>query len=200
MTSDGPDEAPVPATIEEQNALPRFVGIASSAGGLEAVSLLAQNLPQSANAVYVVAQHMSPTHKSVLSTLIARETRLQVRELDAETTPEPDTIYVTPPNSDVTLEQGKLRLRNPAGHPAAPKPSADRLFKSLAAECGERCVGIVLPPTGPVVARKSLPWPDRPMPFSLSWTRPRRVCKNTGPFWNANWKPWVFDSINKNRT
>ncbi|WP_299376598.1 chemotaxis protein CheB [uncultured Tateyamaria sp.] len=148
MTSDGPDEAPVPATTEEQNALPRFVGIASSAGGLEAVSLLAQNLPQTANAVYVVAQHMSPTHKSVLSTLIARETRLQVRELDAETTPEPDTIYVTPPNSDVTLEQGKLRLRNPAGHPAAPKPSADRLFKSLAAECGERCVGIVLSGTG----------------------------------------------------
>ena len=37
-----------------------FVGIGSSAGGLEAVSLLAQNLPTQANAVYILAQHMSP--------------------------------------------------------------------------------------------------------------------------------------------
>ncbi len=126
----------------------RMIGIAASAGGLEALSLLAQNLPQFANAIYVVAQHMSPTHKSVLSTLIARETKLQVREIQAETIPEADTIYVTPPNSDVTFENGMLRLRKPSGHAASPKPSADRLFKSLAAECGERCMGIVLSGTG----------------------------------------------------
>ena len=128
--------------------LPRFIGIAASAGGLEALSLLAQNLPKFANAVYVVAQHMSPTHKSVLSTLIARETELQVRELEQETVPEVDTIYITPPNTDVTLENGVLRLRNPSGHVASPKPSADRLFKSIADECGDKCMGIVLSGTG----------------------------------------------------
>ena len=127
---------------------PRMIGIASSAGGLEAISLLVQNLPQNANAVYVVAQHMSPTHKSVLSTLIARETRLQVQELETETRPEPDTIYVTPPNTDVTYLNGTLWLRHPSGHAASPKPSADRLFKCLAAECGEHCMGIVLSGTG----------------------------------------------------
>lgn len=127
---------------------PRVIGIAASAGGLEALSILAQNLPQLANAVYVVAQHMSPTHNSILSTLIARETKLKVRELEAETEPEIDTIYVTPPNTDVTLENGMLRLRKPSGHAASPKPSADRLFKSIAAECGDRGLGIVLSGTG----------------------------------------------------
>ena len=142
-------EAPAPQTTDAGNdALPRVIGIAASAGGLEALSLLAQNLPKFANAIYVVAQHMSPTHKSVLSTLIARETQLQVRELEPETVPEVDTIYITPPNTDVTLENGLLRLRNPAGHAASPKPSADRLFKSIAAECGERSMGIVLSGTG----------------------------------------------------
>ncbi|WP_264211953.1 chemotaxis protein CheB [Leisingera thetidis] len=126
----------------------RVVGIAASAGGLEAVSLLVQNLPRSAKAIYVIAQHMSPTHKSVLTSLIARETTLPVVELGRETDPEPGTIYITPPDNDVVYENGKLRLRNPAGHHATPKPSADRLFKSLAEECGESCVGIVLSGTG----------------------------------------------------
>lgn len=126
----------------------RVVGIAASAGGLEAVSLLVQKLPRSAPAIYIIAQHMSPTHKSVLTSLIVSETTLPVVELEAEVTPEAGTIYVTPPNTDVVFEGGKLRLRNPAGHPATPKPSADRLFKSMAEECGEDCVGIVLSGTG----------------------------------------------------
>ncbi|QQA43501.1 chemotaxis protein CheB [Pelagovum pacificum] len=126
----------------------RFVGIAASAGGLEAASLLVQNLPREAHAVYVIAQHMSPTHKSLLTTLISHETRLPGVELSDDTDPAPDTIYVTPPNTDVTLENGRLRLRNPSGHPATPKPSADRLFKSLASDCGENCVGVVLSGTG----------------------------------------------------
>ncbi|WP_299149607.1 chemotaxis protein CheB [uncultured Tateyamaria sp.] len=149
MTSDTLDTSPDDASAAAPRpARPRVVGIAASAGGLEAVSLLAQNLPQNAGAIYVIAQHMSPTHKSVLSTLIARETRLPVHELEAETKPELDAIYVTPPNTDVIYENGVLRLRQPSGHAASPKPSADRLFKSLAEECGEACMGIVLSGTG----------------------------------------------------
>ena len=127
-----------------------FVGIAASAGGLEASSALVKNLPKQAKAVYVIAQHMSPTHKSLLTSLISRETELPVQELspDAEIIPEVDTIYITPPNSDVTFENGKLGLSDPSGHPATPKPSADRLFKSLAREFGDRSVGIVLSGTG----------------------------------------------------
>ncbi|MEO1364130.1 MAG: chemotaxis protein CheB, partial [Pseudomonadota bacterium] len=136
-----------PETSDAQSK-PYIVGIAASAGGLEAVSLLAQNLPKKVGAVYVVALHMSPTHKSVLSTLISRETKLPVHELSGEVVPEADAIYVTPPNTDVVYEMGKLRLRNPSGHPATPKPSADRLFKSLAEVCGEHCVGVVLSGTG----------------------------------------------------
>lgn len=125
-----------------------YVGIAASAGGLEATSLLVQNLPTSANAVYIMAQHMSPTHESLLTSLISRETKLPVVELKGEVTPEPDTIYITPPNSDVMVHNGKISLHEPSGHAATPKPSADRLFKSVAADCGERCVGIVLSGTG----------------------------------------------------
>ncbi len=127
---------------------PFYVGIAASAGGLEAVSLLAQNLPKKANSIYIIAQHMSPTHKSLLTTLISRETQLDVEELSSPMTPTPDTIYVTPPNKDVLVEGGMLVLKDPIGHPATPKPSADRLFDSLAKDQAEKSVAIILSGTG----------------------------------------------------
>ncbi|APX11136.1 chemotaxis protein CheB [Tateyamaria omphalii] len=151
MSADTPEQPAAPSdnTTDTGTIEPlRVIGIAASAGGLEAVSLLVQNLPQDANAVYVIAQHMSPTHKSVLSTLISRDISLPVLELGPETELERGYIYVTPPNADVVLESGILRLRNPSGHAASPKPSADRLFKSLANEQGENCMGIVLSGTG----------------------------------------------------
>ena len=126
-----------------------IVGIGASAGGLEAISTLITNLPKNMSAAYVIAQHMSPTHKSLLAVLVARETKLAVVELGkTPEQPKEDTIYVTPPNSDVILQDGMLRLVEPSGHPAVPKPSADRLLNSIADECGSACVGIVLSGTG----------------------------------------------------
>jgi len=132
-----------------QATLPVMIGIAASAGGLEAITQLVKNLPAQAKASYVIAQYMSPTHKSLLCALIGRETELPVIELTQEDrVPLPDTIYITPPNCDVILDGGKLGLRDSGGPPGTPQPVADRLFKSLADECGDRCVGVVLSGTG----------------------------------------------------
>ena len=136
----------MPDTLSEQKNV--IVALAASAGGLEAISGLLQSLPKTSPAIYVVAQHMSPSHKSLLTTLLARETQLDVIEIEGTTDPKPDTIYITPPNSDVIVEGGQLKLVPPSGHPASPKPSGDRLFKSLAEDQGENCVGIVLSGTG----------------------------------------------------
>lgn len=136
------------ASSDRANEALFYVGIGASAGGLEAFSTMVQNLSSDANAVYILAQHMSPTHKSLLTTLISRETLLPVEEIEDETVPKANTIFITPPNKDVVLKDGKLRLLPPSGHPASPKPSADRLFQSLAEEKGEQCVGVVLSGTG----------------------------------------------------
>ncbi|GLP86034.1 CheR family methyltransferase [Tritonibacter mobilis] len=131
--------------------IPFMVGIAASAGGLEALSELVQELGEQNSASYVIAQHMSPTHKSMLSALIARETRLPVKELTAEEDiwPEVNTIYVVMPGQDVVIAKGgKLGLREPDGQRGRPKPLADRLFKTMAEEYGENCAAIVLSGTG----------------------------------------------------
>lgn len=126
----------------------RIVAIAASAGGLEATSALSHCLPTGQNCCYVIAQHMSSSHKSMLVPLLSRETTLEVVELDSQTMPRADVIYIPPPGFDVVYTNGFFELCEPAGHPASPKPSADRLFASLAENIGENAIGIVLSGTG----------------------------------------------------
>ena len=57
------------------------VGVGSSAGGLEALSELANSLPLDLNAAFVVVQHMSPQHKSLMTALLSRETKMPVYDV-----------------------------------------------------------------------------------------------------------------------
>ena len=124
-----------------------LVGIGSSAGGLEALSQFVSMAPINANIAYIVAQHMSPHHKSMMTDLLSRQTKLPVMGIKAGLKPEPDTIYVTPPNTDVFIKNGRLQLRKPLAE-FSPKPSVDYLFLSMAEELGEKAIGVVLSGTG----------------------------------------------------
>lgn len=125
-----------------------IVGITASAGGLEAVTQFLKHLPKSDKISYLLAQHMAPSHKSMLAVLLSRETDLDVVELKEDTVPAAGTIYLAPPNSDIIFIDGQARLTAPSDKIAVPKPSGDRLLKSLALALGERSVGIVLSGTG----------------------------------------------------
>ncbi|QPH53871.1 chemotaxis protein CheR [Pontivivens ytuae] len=125
-----------------------WVGIGASAGGLEALSVLAKNLPAQANATYIVVQHMAPQHKSLLRDLVSRETHLTVVEISSGVVPKPDHIYITPPNSNLSIANGRLELLPPDQTPSAPKPSIDGFFIDLADEIGPRAIGVILSGTG----------------------------------------------------
>ncbi|MEM7212064.1 MAG: chemotaxis protein CheB [Pseudomonadota bacterium] len=124
------------------------IGIGASAGGLEAIRALLKSVPEEVPASYVVVQHVSPTHRSMLASLIDRETHLDVHELSDDTSPRTNHVYVVPPNNDVLYRDGKLALVPPAKEIATPKPSVDRFFKSMAEELEDHAVGIVLSGTG----------------------------------------------------
>ncbi len=125
----------------------RIVGIGASAGGLEALRELMESLPDSDVLTYVIAQHVSPTHVSMLMNLLAPLTSLKVQDLVDKQSPEPGNVYITPPNSDVVLDKGLFRLTEP--HQAiGPKPSVNHFFHSLAEELGEQAIGIILSGTG----------------------------------------------------
>jgi two-component system CheB/CheR fusion protein len=133
-----------PAKADER---PFIVGIGASAGGLEALSMLLPSLPKNLGLTYVVVQHLSPTYRSMMAQLLGRETTMPVRDIEDGTSPEPNTVYITPPNRNLTLVAGHFRLVEPAKE-SMPKPSVNRFFASLAEEVGESTIGIILSGTG----------------------------------------------------
>ncbi len=125
----------------------RLVGIGASAGGLEALRELMEALPESEALSYVIAQHVSPTHSSMLLNLLAPLTALTVENLGEPSAPKPGVVYITPPNRDVVLKNGLLCLTEPL-QAIGPKPSVNHFFHSLARELKELAIGIILSGTG----------------------------------------------------
>jgi len=90
---------------------------------------------------------MSPTHRSLMAEILARETRLPVQELTDGELPRPDVIYIIPPGHNLVFKADRFLLTTPSPE-IAPKPSINILFQSMAEEFEERAVGIILSGTG----------------------------------------------------
>jgi len=136
--------APVTLAAEHRNFI---VGIGASAGGLEALSELIRSLPDDLGVPYIVVQHLSPTHRSMMVPLLARETSMLVKDAEDGETPLSNVIYVTPANWNIIIKDGLMRLLVP-GKTVLPKPSATALFNSMAEEKGEDAIGVILSGTG----------------------------------------------------
>ena len=123
------------------------VGIGASAGGLEALRGLLSMLPSDGNVAYIIAQHLAPTHRSLLIELLKTHTRMEVVEAKNRQELEREKIYVTPPGRNVTVSGARLKLTKTTGL-VGPKPSVDQLFTSIAEDRRDRAVGIILSGTG----------------------------------------------------
>jgi len=126
---------------------PYLVGIGASAGGLEALSTLIAVLPADLGISYVVLQHLSPTHRSMMAQLLGRETAMAVVEAKDGMRPEPDTIYVAPASSNVILKDNHLVLIE-GSREVTPRPSANIFLTSLAEDKTEDAIGVILSGTG----------------------------------------------------
>ncbi|MBX9891727.1 MAG: PAS domain S-box protein [Chitinophagaceae bacterium] len=125
-----------------------IIGIGASAGGLEALQDFLSNLPTNlSNVAIIIAQHMSPTHKSMLVQLLSRETRLQVSEALHGEVIEENKVYITPPDKDIAIVGDAIELRKTI-MPTGPKPCVDVLFNSMASSIGTRSIGVILSGTG----------------------------------------------------
>lgn len=123
------------------------IGIGSSAGGLEALQVMLAKLKNIPNCAYIIAQHLSPTHKSMMVELLGRVTNIPVVEVKNGMVIKAQTVYMTPENSDVYLSNGKIYLKN-IEQTFGPKPSVNYFFNSLATSYGTRSIGIILSGTG----------------------------------------------------
>ncbi|MDO9074615.1 MAG: chemotaxis protein CheB [Rubrivivax sp.] len=137
-TPGGADSLPVRAPVGT-----RIVGLGASAGGLAALEQFLAQVPASSGLAYVVVQHLDPTHGTMLSELLQRVTAMPVREAVQGQRVAPDSVYVIPPNQELTVQGGALQL-GPAAKPRGQRLAIDLLFSSLARDQGERAIGVVL--------------------------------------------------------
>ncbi|WOD37348.1 CheR family methyltransferase [Nodosilinea sp. E11] len=127
----------------ETNALFPVVGIAASAGGLEAFTDLICHLPIDTGMAFVLIQHLSPDHESLLSEILGRVTTMPVGQVQDQMAVEPNQIYVIPPNTQMTLVDGNFRLAARQKVQGKYMPG-DVFFESLAANLGNKAIAVVL--------------------------------------------------------
>lgn len=138
---DAPHEDSLPAARREAGF--PIVGIGCSAGGLEALeALLSQVIPGSGMA-FVVVQHLDPLRESSLPALLQRITPLPVLEAADGMVLKAEHVYVLPPAKEITLEQGRLCLREPVQLHGLRLP-IDLFLQSLAQQLHERAIAILL--------------------------------------------------------
>jgi len=125
-----------------------IVAIASSAGGLAALTSMLSALPSDFPAAVLVVQHLDPRHRSLMAEILSRRTALQVIQAVGGEPIEAGTVYVAPPdhhllaNANRTLELAQTELVHFV------RPSADLLFESVAASFKHRAIAVVLTGTG----------------------------------------------------
>ena len=121
----------------------RTLGIGASAGGLAPLEEFLARIPPRSHMAYVVVQHLDPTHKALLPELLQRITPMPVQEATQGMPIEPDSVYVIPPNTELSVVNGSLHLAKPM-EPRGMRLPIDVLFSSLAIAQGEQAIGVVL--------------------------------------------------------
>jgi two-component system CheB/CheR fusion protein len=126
-----------------------IVGIGASAGGLAAFEAFFSGMPadKDPGMAFVLVQHLAPDHKSILTDLIRRYTRMQVFEVVDGVEVQPNCAYIIPPNFDMAFLNGTLQLLEPSS-PRGQRLPIDFFFRSLAQDQHELAICIVLSGTG----------------------------------------------------
>ncbi|BAH75334.1 putative chemotaxis CheB/CheR fusion protein [Solidesulfovibrio magneticus RS-1] len=126
-----------------------IIGIGASAGGLAAFEAFFSGMPTDTDPgmAFVLVQHLAPDHKSILTDLIQRYTRMKVFEVVDGMVVKPNCTYIIPPNRDMAFIDGALQLLEPSA-PRGQRLPIDFFFRSLAQDQGDKAIGIVLSGTG----------------------------------------------------
>lgn len=123
------------------------VALGASAGGLEAFEEFFHHMPPDSGIAFVLVSHLDPGHASMLTEILQRVTTMKVLEAKNGMNVEPDSVYVIPPNRDMTIVRRTLKLGIPAV-PRGQRMPIDLFFRSLAKDQGEAAIGIILSGTG----------------------------------------------------
>ncbi|MBF0563832.1 MAG: PAS domain-containing protein [Nitrospirae bacterium] len=144
MASGGADCGNSPSL--EREIIP-VVAIGASAGGLEALEGFFSNLTDNHNISFIIIQHLSPVHKSIMSSILEKYTPMNIQEIEDGMEIRAGAVYINPPDKYVAIAKGVLHLMPTVKSHGINLP-IDYFFSSLAQEVGEKAVCIILSGTG----------------------------------------------------
>lgn len=94
------------------STIPPIVGMGASAGGLEALQQFFSCMSSNSGLAYVVIQHLSPDHKSLMAEILGKGTSMRVFQAENAMQVEPDTVYLIPPKMNMTIKTAGSSLNN----------------------------------------------------------------------------------------
>jgi two-component system, chemotaxis family, CheB/CheR fusion protein len=124
-----------------------IVAVGASAGGLEAIHEFFDNVPDSTNLSFIVIQHLSPDHKSLLVELVSKHTHMHVQEAKHQLQVQPGYVYVIPNDKILTIHNSKLVLKGKE-QDKGPNLAIDFFLNALAEDQKEKAIAVILSGTG----------------------------------------------------
>lgn len=123
------------------------VGIGASAGGLDAIQQLFDNIPSDTGMAFVIIQHLSPNFESLMSELLAKHTKMKIYTAEDKQTISPNCVYLNQRFKNLHIKGKKLYLldRGPKNNLNLP---IDIFFHTLGEEFKEKSIGVILSGTG----------------------------------------------------
>ncbi|MBC7759679.1 MAG: chemotaxis protein CheR, partial [Phormidesmis sp. FL-bin-119] len=119
-----------------------IIAIGASAGGMDEINSFFDNTPLD-GVSYVIIQHLSPDFKSRMVELLARHSKLVVKEAEDGMYVACNEVYLIPHDKFMTISNGSLNLTDKENI-KGPHLTINTFFNSLAEDCGKKAIGVVL--------------------------------------------------------
>lgn len=120
-----------------------IVGIGASAGGLQPLEQFLSHTPTDTGLAWIIVQHLDPTQKAMLAELLQRCTGMKVQQATQGMQVNANQIYVIPPNTELRVHNGALKLTKPTEARGLRLP-VNILFQSLADSLADNAIGVIL--------------------------------------------------------
>lgn len=121
-----------------------IVVVASSAGGIVALTNIFAALPANFPIAIAVVQHLHPDYTSHLAQILAKKSSMTVKQAEDGDIIRASTIYVAPPDNHLLIRRNNRFLLSQAPAVKFLRPSANLLFISAATIFRQRVIGVVL--------------------------------------------------------
>jgi two-component system, chemotaxis family, protein-glutamate methylesterase/glutaminase len=125
----------------------KVIGIGSSAGGLDPMKEIIEQLPADINAAIVVVSHLPAKSPSNLKRILERYTGMPVVKVTDRLSIEKGHVYVLGEGNVMMISNRELVVR-PRGEDEKINKAIDHFFESMANDVGSNGIGVILSGAG----------------------------------------------------